>query len=78
MRTLSFRVLYCFFVIEHGRRRILHANVTAHPGAEWVIQQLREALLEARPYRYVILDRDRKFDASVIGFLRATGVGDQN
>ena len=26
--TLSFRVLYCFFLIEHGRRRILHANVT--------------------------------------------------
>jgi len=26
--TLTFRVLYCFFVIEHGRRRILHFNVT--------------------------------------------------
>ena len=25
--TLSFRVLYCFFVIEHHRRRILHFNV---------------------------------------------------
>ena len=41
--------------MEHGRRRILHANVTAHPCAEWVIQQLREALPEAGPYRYVIL-----------------------
>jgi hypothetical protein len=28
--TLTFRVLYCFFVIEHGRRRILHFNVTEH------------------------------------------------
>jgi hypothetical protein len=27
--TLSFRVLYCFFLIEHGRRRILHFNTTA-------------------------------------------------
>jgi hypothetical protein len=26
--TLTFRVLYCFFVIEHGRRKILHFNVT--------------------------------------------------
>ena len=34
---------YCFFVIEHGRRRILHFNVTRHPTAEWVMQQLREA-----------------------------------
>jgi hypothetical protein len=29
--TATFRVLYCFFVIEHGRRRILHFNVTRHP-----------------------------------------------
>jgi hypothetical protein len=24
-------VMYCFFVIEHGRRKILHFNVTKHP-----------------------------------------------
>ena len=41
--TLTFKLLYCFFVIEHGRRRILHFNVTRHPTAEWVVQQLREA-----------------------------------
>jgi putative transposase len=29
--TLTFRVLYCFFVIEHDRRRIVHFNVTEHP-----------------------------------------------
>ena len=29
--TLTFRVLYCFFVIQHQRRRILHFNATAHP-----------------------------------------------
>jgi putative transposase len=29
--TLTFQLLYCFFVIEHGRRRILHFNVTRHP-----------------------------------------------
>jgi len=49
--TLTFQLLYCFFVIEHGRRRILHCNVTRHPSAEWVVQQLREALPEAGPYR---------------------------
>ena len=72
--TVGFRVLYCFFVIEHSRRRILHCNVPAHPGAEWVIQQLREALPEAGPYRYVILDRDRKLDVGLISFLKATGL----
>ena len=55
--TLSFRVLYCFFVIEHHRRRILHFNMTAHPTSEWIMQQLREALPLPCPYRYVIFDR---------------------
>jgi hypothetical protein len=42
--TLSFRVLDCFFFIEHDRRRILHFNTTTHPTSEWIVQQLREAL----------------------------------
>jgi transposase InsO family protein len=72
--TLTFKLLYCFFVIEHGRRRILHANVTRHPTSEWIVQQLREAFPEAGPYRYVILDRDTKFDSAVITFLQSTGL----
>src|SRR5215831_3795036 len=42
--------------IEHtpgeAGRKILHSNVTRHPTAEWVVQQLREAFPEAGPYRY--------------------------
>ena len=72
--TVTFRVLYCFFVIEHERRKILHCNVTQHPTAEWIVQQLREAFPEPCRYGYVILDRDRKFDAEVIGFLQAAGL----
>ena len=72
--TLSFQLLYCFFVIEHGRRRILHFNVTPHPTSDWVVQQLRETFPEAGPDRYVILDHDAKFDAGLIGFLQATGL----
>src|ERR1017187_11033048 len=64
--SLTFRLLYCFFVIEHGRRKILHFNVTAHPTAEWVCQQLREAFPEAGLYRYAILDPDSKFSAEVL------------
>jgi len=72
--TVTFQLLYCFFVIEHGRCKILHFNVTRHPSADWVVQQLREAFPEASPYRYAILDRDSKFDAEVIKFLKATGL----
>jgi transposase InsO family protein len=73
--TVTFRVLYCFFVIEHGRRKILHCNVTQHPTAEWIVQQLREAFPEPCRYRYVIFDRDGKFDAEVVAFLKASGLG---
>ena len=72
--TRAFRTLYCFFVIEHARRKILHFNVTSHPSSEWVVQQLREAFPEAAPYRYLILDHGAKFDREVITFLEATGL----
>ena len=72
--TVTFRVLYCFFVIEHGRRRILHFNTTPHPAAEWVVQHLREAFPDVGPYRYAILDHDSIFAGEVIGFLEATGL----
>jgi transposase InsO family protein len=72
--TIAFKLLYGFFVIEHRRRKILHINVTGHPSAEWVVQQLREAFSEAGPYRYAIFDHDTKFDQSVVAFLQATGL----
>jgi transposase InsO family protein len=72
--TVTFRVLYCFLVIQHERRKILHCNVTQHPTAEWIVQQLREAFPEPCRYQYGILDRDRKFDAEVVAFLTAAGL----
>jgi transposase InsO family protein len=72
--TLTFRVLYCFFVIEHARRKILHFNVTEHPTGPWIVQQLRAAFPESCPYRYAILDRDGKFGVEVTDFLTASGL----
>lgn len=72
--TVTFKLLYCLFGIEHGRRKLLHFNVTRRPTAEWVVQQLREASPETAPYRYVILDRNSRFDADVIAFLKAPGL----
>jgi putative transposase len=67
-------VLYCFFVIEHGRRKILHFNVTEHPTGPWIVQQLREAFPETCPYRYAILDRDGRFGEAIIDFLKGAGM----
>lgn len=72
--TVTFQLLYCFFIIEHGRRKILHFNVTRHPTAEWIVQQLRETFAEAAPYRYAIFDHDSKFEPTVVAFLQATGL----
>ena len=72
--TITFKLLYCFFVIEHGRRKVLHFNVTRHPTAEWVVQQLREAFPEAAPYKYVILDNDSIFNCEVIAFPTSAGL----
>jgi putative transposase len=36
--TVGFRLLYVWFIIDHGRRRIIHFDVTANPTAQWVIQ----------------------------------------
>jgi putative transposase len=68
--TIKFQLLYCFFVIDHQRRKILHCNVTAHPTADWVMQQLRETFSGEEPYRYVILDHDAKFNAEMMAFLK--------
>jgi len=69
--TLTLRVLYCFFVIGHSRRRILHFNVTCHPSAAWIIQQLREAFPYQSTARFLIFDRDSKYGFEVPLAVRA-------
>jgi hypothetical protein len=59
--TATFRVHCVFVVLELGSRKIVHYNVTAHPTAEWTLQQFREALPPDQPYRFVIHDRDSMF-----------------
>src|SRR5271155_5884856 len=69
--TVTFRILYVFVVMEHLSRRIVHANVTAHPTAAWTLQQLRETIPSDHAYRFIIHDRDAIFstdlDASAAG-----------
>jgi putative transposase len=59
--TITFGVLYGFFVIGHDRRRILHFNVTKHPTSSWIIQQLREAFPFGAVPRFLIHDRDANY-----------------
>lgn len=72
--TARFRVLYVFLVMELGTRRIVHCNVTAHPTAEWTLQQFREAIPTDHSYRFLIRDRDSIFSAEVDEQLKAFGL----
>jgi putative transposase len=71
--TLTFGVLYCFFVIGHDRRKILHFNVTRNPNTLWVVQQLREAWAYKQPHRFLLFDRGAKFGAEVVSAVRDMG-----
>ena len=72
--TLTFGILYCFFVIAHDRRRILHLNVTKHPTSAWVIQQLREAFPYDSAPRYLIFDRGANFNEEVVDTIKNFGI----
>ena len=72
--TATFRILYVWFVIHHDRRSILHFNVTEHPTATWVIQQLRESFPYDTVPAYLVLDRDSIFAKNVISTVRAIGI----
>jgi putative transposase len=75
--TVRFTLLYVWFVLDHGRRRVLHFNVTQHPSARWVIQQLRETFPDHPKHRYLVLDNDAIFSAEVARAVARFGVHPQ-
>ena len=56
--TLTFKTLYMLVFIAHGRRELVHVNVTANPTAAWVWRQLIEATPWGNTPRHLLRDRD--------------------
>ena len=72
--TATFRMLYVFVVIEHGTKRLLNVNVTAHPTAAWTLQQLRHAIPGGSEYRFLIHDLDGIFSMELDRSIRKLGL----
>lgn len=72
--TVTFSVLYCFFIISHDRRRILHFNISKYPTSLWIVQQLREAFPYGSAPHYLIFDRDGKYGTEVPFAVRSMSV----
>jgi putative transposase len=62
--TVTFGVLYVFFVLSLERRRVIHANVTGHPTAEWAAQQIVQAIGPDLEIARLIRDRDKIFGSA--------------
>jgi putative transposase len=71
--TVTFNVLYCFVVLRHDRRQMVHLNVTAHPTALWTAQQIIEAFPEDTAPRFLVRDRDQIYGG--LFRLRVAGMG---
>jgi transposase InsO family protein len=63
--TVTLKVLFVFFVLEHRRRQVLHFNVTEHPTGAWTAQQIVEAFEDRDAARYLLRDRDSIYGHNV-------------
>lgn len=72
--TISFRLLYVWFIIDHERRRILHLDVTLHPTPKCVIQQIRESLPYEMAPTYLVFDNDTIFSSEVSASIESLGI----
>ena len=71
--TLTFQTLYVLVLIAHDRRQLIHINVTAHPTAAWIWQQLIQATPWGTGPKYLIRDRDCAYGQGFAGRARALG-----
>jgi Integrase core domain len=75
--TLSFQLLFGLLILRHDRREILWLGVTAHPTAEWMAQQVTEAIGWETPPQYLLRDRDRVYGDAFMRRMRAMVIRDR-
>src|SRR6266540_7142044 len=63
--TIGFNLLYVLVIVRLARRELVWINVTPHPTAEWIAQQITEAFPWSEAPRYLIRDQDGIYGAAV-------------
>ncbi len=72
--TLGFRQLYGFFIIDHKSRKLLHYNVTYHPTAQWLKEQLQLAFSQGPVPRSIKFDRASVFSPMIFNTIKSLGI----
>jgi transposase InsO family protein len=72
--TIRFQVLYIFIILGLERRRLIFANVTANPTADWLAQQIVNAFPWDTEPRFLIRDRDRAYGLAFSARVRGLGI----
>jgi transposase InsO family protein len=75
--SISFNLIYVPVIVRLARRELVWINVTPHPTAEWIAQQITEAFPWSEAPRYLIRDQDGIYGAAVARRLRAMGIRDK-
>ena len=56
-----FRLFYVMIILAHGRRKIVRFDVTQHPTAAWLSQQVVEAFPWDTAPSFLLRDRDAAY-----------------
>jgi transposase InsO family protein len=75
--TLTFDHLFAFLVLGHGRRQLLWFEMTRHPTAEWLAQQITEAFPWGSAPTYLIRDNDSAYGHVFTRRVKAMGIRDR-
>ncbi|MFC5673659.1 hypothetical protein [Streptomyces incanus] len=75
--TLTGQRQYVLAAIEHATRRVRILGTTAHPSAPWVIQAIKNLIMDmtsaGAAIRYLVRDREAKYPALIDGILAPPG-----
>ena len=59
--TARFQILYALVVLGHGRRKVIHFDVTPNPTQGWLARQIIEAFPWDTAPRFLLRDRDASY-----------------